>query len=344
MRIEIIGDIHLKYELSYASAIKDGRRSEWEGVKRVIYNTSKNCDAIVLLGDCFNTKHNHSSVVREFVEILQNLGEKEVHILVGNHSRYGVSTALDFLKEIKHNNWHVYTEPTLTTIAGQEAMMIPFMTPALLGVETKEEGSKKIVDMFPKNAIPLAFMHHAISGSSFCGFPVELMNEIVLPKKDIEQHFSHTFAGHIHSKQNIFPNIYVTGSIFTNEMGEHSKSIWVYESDGTIDVKVEEIPLPTRGIYKIIWEKRNIMTEEIPPNSIVKCYVTDRATNIEDVKKGLEVFDASIIIEQYQSERQKVHFESGVLDLSVDSLLKLYAEAKKVSYEDLKSGFELIKT
>lgn len=344
MRILSIGDPHFKYEPSYASAIKDGRRSEWAGVKKTIYKAAENCDAIVLLGDGFNARHNHSSVIKEFIDFLNEFKGKEIHILAGNHERYGVSTALDFLKEIKNNNWHVYTEPTLTTVAGQYAMMIPFMTPALLGVETKEEGAEKIVSMFPKDAIPLAFMHHAISGSSFCGFPVELMNEIVLPKKDIEQHFSHTFAGHIHSKQNIFPNIYVTGSIFTNEMGEHSKSVWIYESDGTIDVKVEEIPLPTRGIYKIIWEKRNVMTEEIPPNSIVKCYVTDRATNIEDVKKGLEAFDASIIIEQYPSERQKVHFESGVLDLSVDSLLKLYAEAKKVSYEDLKSGYELIKT
>lgn len=341
MRILIIGDQHFRYDLPYSSSIADGRKSEWEATKKTMHDTAKNCDAIVLLGDNFNTRHNHSSVIREFVDFLNDFGDKEIHILAGNHERYGTSTALDFLKNIKHKNWHIYLEPTQTKVAGQEAMMIPYMSPSLMGVETKEEGTKAILDTFPRSAWPLAFCHHGVAGARIHGMPIDFLSEIVLPQKDMEQHFSHVFAGHVHGKQHIFPSIYMTGNVFTNEVGDHSKSIWVYESDGTIDVEVKEIPLPVRGIYKMVWEDQK--ETSIPVHSIVKCYVTSRETNLADVEEFLKRFDASMVVEQYPNEREKVHFEDGALDLSVGSLLKLYGENKKILVEDLLEGFELIK-
>lgn len=341
MKILVVGDLHFKYELSYASCIKDGRRSEWEAVKEEIHSTSKDCDAVVLLGDNFNARHNHSSVIKEFVNFLNGFGNKEIHILAGNHERYGDSTAIDFLKNIKPSNWFIYTEPKLTTVAGQPAMMIPFMTPALLGVNSKEDGVQALLKMLPNSALPLAFCHQGISGSRLNNIVVDFFNEIVLSKEELEKHFWHIFGGHIHGKQMLFPSTYITGNIFSNEVGDHSKSIWTYKSDGTMNVEVTEIPLPVRGIYKIVWEGANI--NSIPLHSIVKCYITDRETNLDLVRNTLKSFDASIIIEQYPSEREKIHFEDGVLDLSVETMLKHYAEAKRLSYEDLKEGFELIR-
>jgi DNA repair exonuclease SbcCD nuclease subunit len=341
MKIEIIGDLHLQFGLPYASCISDGRKAEWETVKAKIIKTSEDCQAVVLLGDLFNARHNHSSVVRELVDFLREFGDKEVHIISGNHCRYGDSTALDFLKNIPHTNWFIYTEPKLTLVAGQEAYMIPFVTPALLGVETKEEGVQKIIEMLPKDAKPLVFAHLGVAGSKIHGQSVDFFNEIVLPKEVMEKHFWHGFYGHLHGKQMLFPSTYITGNVMSREIGDHSKSIWTYESNGTIDVEIKEIPLPVRGIYKMVWEENTI--KDIPNNSIVKCYVTNRKTSLEEVKRVLEPFDASIIIEQYPSERSKVHFEDGGLDLSVESMLQKYAEAKKLSYADIKDGFELIK-
>jgi hypothetical protein len=339
MKICVIGDLHMRFELPYSSVIKDGRRGEWEEIKKAIYDVAEICDAIVLLGDNFNSRHNHSSVIKEFINFLNGFGNKEIHILCGNHERFGEHTALDFLKEVDNPNWHIYTEPTQTHVAGQQAMIIPFMTPALLGVETKEEGVKAIIAKFPLAKFPLAFAHHGISGTTICnGMSIDFFNEIVLPKEVMEQHFTKTFCGHIHEKQNLSPGICLTGNVFTHEVGNHSKSIFVWDS---VTETTEEILLPARGIYKIVWEERD-EKEVIPSNSIVKCYVTNKETNLGDVKKFLSFFDASIIIEQYPSERQKVHFEDGGLDLSIDSLLKMFADAKKLSYEDLKEGFSLI--
>jgi DNA repair exonuclease SbcCD nuclease subunit len=344
MKILIIGDCHFRYELSYASLFKDGRKGEWESIKQTIYDKAKTCDAIVFLGDQFNARHNHSSVIKEFIDFLNGFGDKEVHMLVGNHERYGTSTALDFLKELSHDKWFVYTEPTLTTVHGQPAMMVPFMTPALLGVETKEQGVKAFLNILPKEIIPLAFFHQGVSDSILYGFPINFFDEIVLPKKEISEHFTHIFAGHVHGKQFLPQNIWVTGNVFTNNVGEQEKSIWTYKSTKTNTI-VGETKLPVRGIYGIDWnDDPEKIYGEIPVNSIVKCTVMKRGTDIDLVKKTLKRFDASVIVEKYPDERTKIHFEDGGLDLSIDSLLKLYSEAKKINYQDLKEGLDLIKS
>jgi DNA repair exonuclease SbcCD nuclease subunit len=339
MRILIVGDQHFRYELPYASAFSDGRQKEWEAVKLEILKASEDCDAIVLMGDNFNARHNHSSVIREFIYFLNDFCDKEVHIIVGNHERYGTSSALDFLKEINRKNWFIYTEPKLTAVGNTPAMMIPYMTPALLGVETKEEALKILFKKFPKDKTPLAFVHHGITDATIRGLPMDFVNEIILPRDKMEKYFDHIFAGHIHHKQQLSPITYMTGDIFSTQIGDYEKSVWIYESTKKGET-VTEVPMPVRGIYKMVWEQKRT---KIPKHSIVKCYVTDRKTDLDEVRKYLKTFDASLIVEQYPSLRTKIHFEEGGLDLSVDSLLKLYAEAKKLDYGDLKEGFELIK-
>lgn len=343
MRILVVGDQHFRYELPYSSAIVDGRKGEWEAVKKTIHDTASTCDAVVLIGDNFNARHNHSSVIREFVDFLNGFGSKEVHILTGNHERYGTSTALDFIDRVKKPNWTVYTEPTVTTVAGESAMIVPYMTPALLGVETNEEGLQKIIEMFPEGKTQLLFAHHGISGAKVHGTPMELFNEIVLPQKVLNERFEYKFAGHIHEGQVLNKMIFMIGNIFTNEVGEHEKSIRVYSRDKESTLTtVEAIPLPVRGIYKVE-VSQGTQIPDMPTNSIVKCYVVDRNIPIDLVRDHLSKYDASIVIEQYPNERTKVHFEEGGLDLSIESMLKLYAEAKGLIYEDLKEGYELIK-
>jgi hypothetical protein len=343
MKILCVGDTHFRYELPYSSVIPDGRRSEWEAVKNKIIETSKDCDAIVLLGDNFNLRHNNSTVIKEFIQFLNGFGDKEVHILCGNHERYGLSSAIDFLKHVKNTNWFIYTEPRLTVVAGQEAFMIPFMSPALLGAETKEEGLKNLLAMFPKDAEPLAFCHLGVTGAKLHGVSADFFNEIVLPKEVMEKHFWHSFLGHWHSKQMLFPSTYICGNVFSSEVGDHSKSIWTYESKGTIDIEVKEIPLPVRPIHKLEWvDDAETRFASVPDNAIVKCYVTTKGTDLELVKKVLSRFDANMIIEKYSEQREKIHFEGNLLDLSIESILKMYAESKKLEYADLQSAFELI--
>jgi len=360
MKILIVGDQHFRYELPYSTAIQDGRRQEWEATKKTIHDAAMACDEVVLLGDGFNSRHNHSSVIREFVDFLKGFGDKKIHILVGNHERYSESTALDFLAHLQHKNWFIYTTPQLVEVAGEKAMMIPYMTPALLDVQTREEGAQKLVSMFPEGKTPLAFIHHGITGALVYGIVADLFNEIVLPQEALIKSFNNTFAGHIHALQIIPPNIIITGSIFTSMTGDAGKCVWTYEyensksdsqgsqENGRQEPKagIKKIDLPVRGIYKSVYEKTG-KDGSIPKNSIVKCFVTSKETDIEDVKDWLKSFDAGILIEDYPNERKKISYqengESGTLDMSVENLLQMWAENKGLSYADIKAGFDLIK-
>lgn len=338
MKILIVGDQHFRFELPYGTALPDGRRAEWEDVKRTIHQTAENCDEIVLLGDGFNARHNHSSVIHEFVDFLKGFKKKPVHILVGNHERYGAATALDFLKRMEVKNWMIYMYPTVGAFSsGLNFFMLPYMSPGLVQAANREEGVKKLLELFPKEHTTLAFIHHAITGELVYGMLADLFNEIVIPHDILAERFDHVFAGHIHGYQEMEPNITVTGSIFSSAVEDNHKSIFIWE-----DGKIEKISLPVRGIYKILWGAGG--WDHIPSASIVKCYVTNRENDIEEVKKYLQRFDASVLIEDYPNERQKAHFENNAaLDLSIENLLKLYSEERSINYADLKSGFELIK-
>lgn len=334
MKLLVVGDQHFRYELPYASAIPDGRRSEWEAVKQTILETAKRVDAVVLCGDNLNSRHNHSSVIHEFVEFLKGFGNKPLHIITGNHERFSTHTALDFLQKIGMPNWHIYTDiATDVQLAdGVNATFIPYVTPAMLGAVTKEEAQEKLFAKLKKGDV--AFAHHAVTGAK----STEFFNEIMLDQDKMGSLFKMTFFGHLHKAERLRSNVQGTGNIFTHEVGEPSKSIWILDGDA-----VEEIKLPVRGIYKVDWSEDVEKTfGGIPANSIVKCIVTVRGTDIELVKEALKRFDAGIVVEQYANERAKVHFEGGGMDLSVESLLGMYSQAKGLKHEDVMAGFNLI--
>jgi calcineurin-like phosphoesterase family protein len=327
-------------ELPYGTAFDDGRRSEWEAVKEAIHETAEGCDLVVLLGDNLNSRHNHSSVIREFVEFLNGFGNKEVHIIIGNHERYGNKTALDFLKKVDHPNWHLYTDVQNIESNGLKMTFMPFMTPGSLDVKDNAEATKKLLDQSLGGDI--LFTHHAIENSTWGSGDTEHMNEPVLPLTTIEARYGRIFGGHIHKSQWLSPKTLVTGNIFPSEVGEELKSVWILD---TTQDKVIEVKLPVRGIYKVHIRQENSMTfAKIPKNSIVKCILTERTANVENIRQMASQFDAYIIVEQYPREREKVHFQEGSLDLTVDNMLKVYSDVRKIDYSDLKTGFDIIRS
>lgn len=341
-RILVVGDTHFRYTLPYASALPDGRKGEWEAVKNKIIEVSKSCDAVVILGDLFNQRHNHSSVIRELVEFLKSFGNKHIYIISGNHDRFSSETALDFLQKADLPGVHVFTEPTSTVVIGKtetiEATFLPYMTPGTLGAATLEEANEKVLEKLPGG--DALFHHHVVSGTVWQNMTSEHLNEIVLPKEAVEKKYQWIIGGHIHEAQKLSPQTYVTGNIFTHEIGEIEKCIWILDTE---EQQMEEIALPVRQIREANWKGDEHSLVHIPNQAIVRCVVTKKGTDLNAVKKALRRFDASIIVEKYPNEREKVGFDEATgLDLSIDGMLKVYAGAKKVSYEDLKEAMELI--
>ncbi len=335
MKILLVGDQHHRLELPYAAAFEDGRRGEWEDVVATIHMASEKADLVILMGDNLNARHNHSSVLADFVNFLQGF-RKEVRILTGNHERYGLSTALDFLENAMKEKWIVHTTPCgSVNFEGTKIAFIPYMTAAMVaGTASNEEAVKAFMESSP--GADIAVMHQGITGAKVHGTMVDLFNEMVFPQEELEKRYKKVFSGHIHQAQKVGTKIQMTGSIFTMEVGEHSKSVFMYDTDtGT----TEEIPLPVRGIYLV---EDNMDMSKIPDNSIVKYIVTDKEIDLDKKKKEMERFDASFVIEKYPMERRKMHVADGAMDLDINSLLEMYGKSRGILYTDLKKGLDLL--
>jgi len=339
-KILVIGDLHFKEFLSYGDYIKDKRVAEKESILKFIVSEAKDCDSIVLMGDNFDHRNNSAEVVRSFVEFIEKFGNKDVYILSGNHEKKGDGkTAIDFLKEVKKSNWHIFTKITSGyEMQGIRVDFVPFMLKSELEVETDEEAAKEIMKRCGDGS-KILFHHHVVSGSlGDGGLSTEMFREIVLPREELEKKYNLIIGGHIH-----FPHakgkVVVTGSIFNNQVGEIEKCVWKIDPNNLL---LEPIGLPGRKIYSFI-NPTDTDLSKLSKSSIIKVVITDREADIEKLKKNLESFDAHILIEQYPNKRNKVHFEEGALDLDIENLLKIYSEEKKVDLSSLIKGWKIIK-
>lgn len=339
MKIGCIGDLHFKDNLSYADYISDRRVGEKKEVLDCIVNSFKNCDAVVILGDNFNSKNNTSETNRSFVEFIERFNDKEVFIIAGNHEKRGDGkSAIDFLGEIKKPNWHIFTRPGSFPLKNLKLDFLPFMSKSELGVENNIQSTEYVISHLDGGDI--LFTHHAISGTSFNGISVDnyIDKEILLPKKELENKYKLVVAGHIHDPKQ-YGRTVVTGSVFTDSVGELKKYVWIINDDFTL----EPIALPGRPILKLENPTYKDL-EELPNNCIVKVTLTDKSIDVEDLKSLLKKFDAWLIIENYPSERKKMHIEKGAaFDFSIDNLLKLYSQERKVDLSKLMKGMSLIK-
>ena len=208
-----------------------------------------------------------------------------------------------------------------------------------LGVSTDEEGAKEIISHLTKADI--VFHHHAVSDTLSNGVATNVFNEIVLPKAELEDAYKLVVGGHIHTP-GVYGRTVVTGSVFNCDMGETGKYVWKIDPK---DLSVEQIKLPGRGIHKLV----NPTIQDIEKvlkdgkHNIIKAIVTDKTIDLDDLKLMLKNFDAFLIVEQYPNERERVHFEDGAIDLDVVNLLEVYAKARKIDYNLLRKGYELIK-
>ncbi len=344
MKILVVGDTHWREDLSYSEYIKDGRVGEKKEILDFIIDSAKDCENIVFMGDFFNSKNNSSETNRAAVEFIERFKEKEVYIMSGNHSKKGDgSTAIDFLGEIKKPNWHIFTRPSSMEIEGKKIDFLPFMLKSELGAQTNEEAVQAILNDLDGGDI--LFAHHAITGFMANGIKTDYFGEPILPRKALEEKYKLVIAGHVHDYQQKERTV-ITGSVFTDIVGETSKFILKIDTEKLISdgpAVVELIKLPCRPIYKL----ENPTSEQLsnlPIHSIVKVIITDKKIDVEKLKKeDLAHFDASLVIENYPNERKKANItEGGAMDFSIESLLKMYSEERKIDINRLMNGLNII--
>ena len=336
MKILAIGDTHFKDNLSYADYISDKRVGEKKEILDFIIKSSADCDSVVLMGDCFDSKNPSAQTVRDFVSFIESFKDKDVYMISGNHSKKGDgTTALDFLKEIKNKpNWHVFTKPGKANLGPLQVDFLPFMLSSELGVEDSRQAEKKMVNDMEGGDI--IFAHHAISGTTFNGMKTDDLSEPVLNKEKLEEKFRLVVAGHIHTPQQ-YGNVLITGNLFTIEVGETEKFIFKINED----LKVEKIKVPARAIHKLV-DPTTKELSSIASSSIVKVILTNKKVSPEELKEQLSRFDANLLVEDYPDERKKAHIQEGAFDFSLTALLKLYSEEKGVDLQKLMKGLQII--
>lgn len=344
MKVLIVGDAHFRHQLPYSTALPDGRASEWEGVKTFLKELSQDCGEIVLMGDNLNSKHNHSSVNSEFVQFLHGFGNKRIHMLVGNHERYGHSSALDFIKETARENWLVYDVISHVEIGGKDVLMLPFLTAGVLGAKDLVEAQQKLTATLKGvGGMDYLFHHHVSEGTIWSQTAdTEDLHEVLVAKEVFPQ-FKKVIGGHIHKRAWVTDNVLVTGNLFTNEVGEHDKAVFILDTETN---EITEHKVPCRGIFKVEVREAAEIPEDIPDASIVKVTVVDPAlqgAGVTAIRELCERFDAYVLVEQYPRKRKRIQIsEAGALDFSLDNLIKVYAEARKVPHTELKMGLELL--
>jgi hypothetical protein len=340
MKILAVGDPHFMFDYPYANRIPDRRRAERALVLSTIHRESKDCDAVVLMGDNLDKRHNHSSAIKEFVEFLHGFGDKRIHIISGNHETFeGNKTALDFLIGI-NPWWSVYTPAGFEAgvshfvTPNYQIGLIPYMTNSSLGASSKEEARDKLMLAIEKYKYDVLFVHHMVSGTT--GF--EGANEIVLPRERLEAVATLVVAGHIHEEA-VKGRTILTGNIFTHDVGQTERSILKIDTE---DDTYSRIALPVRPIYKLFNPTIEAL-DALPANSIIRTILTDKGQDVEAIKESLKRFDASLFVEQYPNERERLHVDKGqTLDLSIPALIDMYAKAKKKNPERLKKAFVLV--
>ena len=333
--IGIIGDLHLKSLLGYSDLIADNRIPEKKEVLDFIVKELQDCDRIIFCGDQFNFKNNPSSVVAEFVDFIESFEQSILYILSGNHDKCADGkTAVDFLKHIKNKRkWRIITDKIEII---DKFVFLPYLTKPELGVTTNQKGIEKVMNMLSSSSGDILFTHYAISDSLVKnGVTTNVFDEIVLPKVELEKKYKLIVAGHIHTPQQV-GKVLIPGSIFNNSINETQKYIWKINEQ---NCDIRRVKLPGRGVVGI--KDPNIeRLETVPKNSIVKVTLTKRISEekMKELKEKSQEFDAHILVEQYPHERQKVHFEEGMLEFDVKKLLELYAKQR-----DVDRGWELIK-
>ena len=335
-KILVVGDLHFRQNLSFADYIDDKREPEEKEILNFIIKQAEDCSTVVLLGDIMNGRTNPPEVIKKAVNFIESFDGKELFILKGNHDDYGGKSTLDFLSEIKNKRWHVISNEVQKI---GELVFCPYFTKQELDEKTNEDATKKLIKMLPDGNI--LFVHHAISGSKSKEIPVSVFDEIVIPRLKLEKRYKQIFGGHVHTPSMI-NNIIIAGSIFTHDVNEINTYVWKLN---TTTMKVEQIKLPSRAIYKLENPKLENL-KKLDKSSIIKVVLTIKydKKDMAELKDMLSEFDASMVVKQIKDERKKIDIEKGgLIDFNIENLLQLYSKERSVPLEKLKQAFELIK-
>lgn len=221
------------------------------------YAKKNKVDHIFIGGDCYDRKMPKNHVRKVFTNAIKKFLKAGMHvyIITGNHDQAlsnHTNHSLVELQEIKDlvPNIHIYNEPEIIIIDDLSFVLFPFVNKNELKIKDFREWNKeKLQELRAEVSTNKSIMiGHFGTELSLIHQKSPLPEDIIELKYLESLKFDLVVLGHIHTNQELSPNIYHVGSTVKTSFNEEKDTKYFMEFD-TKDIKVNFIEVPDRPFH-----------------------------------------------------------------------------------------------
>lgn len=314
MKIAVCGDIHMCKKSSIISGNGAKYSVRLENCLKSInwfekLAQERGCDAIVYLGDFFNTSDLDEQTITAVKDI--NWSPIKKYVLVGNHDSSEGDLKYSATNIVSQENIQVINTPTQLG----NLMFLPYIT---------EVERKPLNEYFTAAAKSVIFSHNDIKGIQLG--PVE--SKTGFDKQDIEHSCGLFVNGHLHNGGKVGSNIInlgiLTGQNFGEDAARYAHNIMILDSE-TLDYELVENPFAF-NFYKldVMTEQDLVVFDRLKAQAVLSIKCKD--TLAEQLKAKLAEHRENIVAERIVIAKELAASDTPDADISelvMDHLEKL---------------------
>lgn len=256
MKIAVTGDFHFGDKRN--SIYQDNEFLKINEIHYLMFELlerfrEQRLDAIILLGDIFDSKILDVTLISRLIFWLNSLDKLDipVYIFPGNHESSAQKTSLDFIGQIAYKNIQYIGNPSCWNTENKYSFIfLPFFNEKIktfIEGETEQEFIAECLQYEKKNIV---FGHLWLNGA----FLNENSGEEWIDKKELDFNGVDWFiSGHIHKKQTFMQgdtHIHYPGSPFFLDFGDSPKEEKTFSIIDLDTNEIKEIPITEKPVVR----------------------------------------------------------------------------------------------
>lgn len=328
MKIAIISDTHFGVRNDSPLFLEYSFRF-FEGIF-FPYLKNNNIDTVIHMGDLLDRRkyvnfNTLSQVKKRFFTPLREQGIK-MHCIPGNHDTYWKNTNdLNSLRELFHDDLHLYESPTTIDFDGCSILFLPWIT---------KQNSQECEDALENSVAPVLVGHLELDGYEV----MRGINHNGGMSDNILHKFDLVLSGHFHCRQ-YRGNVHYLGTQYDLNFSDlhEKKGFHVFDTETR---ELSFIENPNKMYHKIFYDDTEIDYTNFPCERYRDCYLRVVVTNKtqEMVFSGLcEALVASgvanlSIVEELNDETsagERVDVSKGTIELINDTIDEMEMNVNK---------------
>jgi len=347
MKFFHLSDLHLGKRLNEFSLIEDQRFILNQILEKIDLVKP---DGIIIAGDVYDKGTPSTEAITLLDEFLFAISQKNlpIYLIGGNHdSQERLSFGHRLLNKSK-----LYISPAyngeLEKISLQDEFgtlnvyLLPFIKPSLVRrffpeekIETYTDAVEKVINSLNLNKTQrnVLVTHQFVTGATTCDSEELSVGGTDNVDSFVFEDFDYVALGHIHSPQNVKPNIRYCGTPLKYSFSEanHKKSITVVELKEKGNLIISQIPLtPLRDLREIKGTYQEVTFRENYANTNLADYVKITLTdeeNVLDAVNLLRVIYPNLMKLEYDNTRTKsIKNLETIKEIEKKSPLELFNE------------------